>query len=182
MKTRLRIFAGVSVLILVTVAVAWFTFFRDKQQPVVEQPQQAQPKTTAELLVGSWKEIYPERAIQPNLFEVVHHFAQDGKYEIHVWDSARGNKVIASRYRLEGNIIRFDPLEIDTPGEEILERVTKIEKLTNEQLVLITVTKTRWTPEMAKKLAAIRDVPLDQILAEAREDKSQTVCTRVQNQ
>jgi hypothetical protein len=154
----------------VAAGAVWFSFFRNKPQPAVVQPEPPPPKTTAELLLGSWKEVYPEQAVRP---ELLYHFTKDGRHEIRVWDFIHGPAVSVGTYKLEGNTIRFEPQYQDNYREEILDRVTLIEKLTDEELILVTVTKKRCTPATAKDIAAVRDLPVDQVLAEVREEKAE---------
>jgi hypothetical protein len=184
MTTRSRKFVGIAVAaLLLGTGVLWFNVFRDRHKLPVEQP-----KTTAQLLVGSWKLIErPEdrNSREPPSVEIIRHFAKDGTCELRVWDVVRGTKVTPGRYRLEGNVIEFvNPTSANlSPSRyEIWERVNTIESLTDEELVILSVTKKRWSPEMAQELADVREVPVAQVLAEVREDRSRSVYLRVKDE
>jgi len=168
---------------LIGTPVLWFAVFRNREQPVVDQPP---PKTTAELLVGSWKKVRPgEHPAEPALYEIIRRFKDDGKYELDIWNAIDGPRLISGTYRLDGNTLRFltpvvDPSPI--PHQEIWELVNTIESVTEEQLVIVTVTRKRWTPETAQTLANARDVPVEPILDEVREERSRTVYVRIKEQ
>jgi len=54
-----------------------------------------------------------------------------------------------------------------------------IESLTENQLIELVITQKRHTPERAQNLAMLKDVPLDQVLAEVTEEKQRTVYVRI---
>jgi hypothetical protein len=184
MATRRRAFLAVSVVLTAIGAVVlWFAFFRHCQQPPVEQP--TAPKTVAELLGGSWQEVAPGQNPDENAgVETIYHFAADGTYELRCWTIVHGTNVITGTYHLDGNALQF--LTPVPPSSvfynEILERVNTIESITEERLVIVTVTKKRWTPEFAKELADATDKPVEKLLAEVREDRSRSEYVRVKNQ
>ena len=183
MKRRFRLLTVATLLALVAGASVWFAFFRDKgQRPAEESPK---PKTTAELLIGSWKEVQPGQSNEPALFEVVLHFKQDGKYELSTWDSIRGPRVAPGTYRLHENTLQFSPAsatELSPIRGEIWERTSIIETLTEEQLIIVTITRRRWTQEMAEQLADVRGVPVGPLLAEVREDRSRSLYVRLKDE
>jgi hypothetical protein len=186
MKTRLRTLFGVSAICALGGAVLWIIVFRHTQQPVSEGPQPEKQKTTTELLIGSWKEVQPEQMPnEPVLFEIVHRFRADGTYELDVWDMLRGPKVLSGKYQVQGNALQFLLDITENPSstrDEICERTHTIESLTEEQLVIVTVSKKRWTSEMARDLAEARGVPIDSVLAEIREDRSRCVYVRIKGE
>lgn len=186
MKTRLRTLFGVSAICALGGAALWIIVFRHPQQPVSEGPKSEKQKTTAELLIGSWKEVQPEqKPDEPALFEIVHRLRADGTYELDVWDTLRGPKVVSGRYQVQGNALQFLSDITGNPSptcNEICERTHTIESLTEEQLVLVTVTKKRWAPEMARDLAEARGVPVDSVLAEIRENCSRSVYFRIKGE
>ena len=182
MRTRLRaIVAGFVVLALI--AVLWFSVFHHHQQPSTEQPNPPQEKTIAERLVGSWKQVQPERKPdEPVLFEIVHRFRADGTYELDVWDALRGPKVVSDRYQVQGDTLQFLSERASNPSptrDEIWAATSTIESLTDEQLVIVTVTKKRWAPERARVLAEVWGVSVEQLLSEVREERHSATYERV---
>jgi Lipocalin-like domain len=184
MTARSRwVIAGSALAALVGGAVLWFAVIREKPKP---QPAD-QPKTTAELLVGTWRLVeQPEdrEPREPDLFGIVRQFADDGRVEDRVTDFINGPQVSSGTYRLEGNTLKFFSPSIANPSptrHEIWELTSTIESLTEEELVIVTVTRKRWAPERAQQLAGLREVPVEQVLAEVREDRSQSVYIRVKD-
>jgi hypothetical protein len=180
MNTRLR---ALFVTSAVGGAVLWFFVFRPPQQPLAEEPKPEQPKTMAELLVGSWKKVEAgQNPNEPVLFEIVHRFRADGTHELDIWDALRGPKVVSGRYQVQGNTLQFLWERASNPSptrDEIWEMTSTIESLTEEQLIFVTVTKKRWAPEMARELAEVRRVSVDSVLAEIREDRSRSIYVRI---
>jgi hypothetical protein len=181
MNKRRRLFVAVFAVLALGGIGLWFGVFRDRQQQQVEQPP-APPKTVAELLIGSWQEAPPGQNPPENAaIELIYHFARDGKYEVRYWTVIHGSEVTPGTYRLDGNTLQF--LSPAAPSYilagEICERVNTIESITEERLVLVTVIKKRWTPEIAQDLADANNVPVEQLLTEVREDRHRDEYVRV---
>ena len=136
MSTRLRLLVSISALFALVGLVLWFGVFRNNQQPnAEEQPTQAQPKATAELLVGMWKMTkcdYPPIAPEVEILLV---FTEDGRFEAHSTDSRNGLQVRVGTYRLEGNAIHFSAEP--TARYEAMSWDKVIEVLTDDKLVLV---------------------------------------------
>jgi len=185
MNKRWRLLVAISAVLAMSGIGLWFGVFRDRQQPVIPNPPVPQ-KPLAELLVGTWKKVQPgENPDTPALFEVVVHYGNDGKYEYRVWNSIEGYKTISGTYRLDGHSIQFlspvvNPSPI--PRQESWELVNTIEFLTERDLVIGTVTKKRWAPEIAQELAEARGVPLATVLGEVREERSRSVYVRIKDE
>jgi hypothetical protein len=177
------VFIAVASLLLVGGAVVWLTVFRNHPKPQVEHP-----KTAAELIVGSWRLIKrPEERNPdaPRSFDIVYHFTEDGNFEVRVWDVIRGSRVTQMKYQLDGNTIKFSTTSganAPTDHHEIWEPMSSIETLTEDELVIATITKKRWTLERAKDLALLREIPVEQVLAEVWEDRSREVFMRVKDE
>ena len=140
------------------------------------------------MLVGKWKLVdQPADRIpgEPGLFGFVFSFTEDGRYESRIIDFFDGPEETSGTYQLEGNTIRFFTPTIANPSpisSEIWELTSTIETLTEEELIIVTITKKRKTPERAQQLAQVREVPVGLILAEVREDRSRSVYVRLKDQ
>jgi hypothetical protein len=153
---------------------------------LTENPSPPEPKTIAELLVGSWREVEPgENPNERILFSIVYHFRADGTFEVDVWDAMRGPKVRSGQYRVQGATLQIlwpGASNLSPTRYEIWERTWTIESLTEEQLVIATVTKKRWSPEMARELAEGMGVPIDSVLSKVWEDHSRSVYVRIKGE
>ena len=182
-RSRSVIAGSVVIVTLVAAGIIWFAVIGDKHKRQSELP-----KTTAELLVGSWKRVEnPEdrKPVEPDLFGIVCRFTEDGRYEFRVTDFIRGPWATSGTYQLDGNTIKFFTPTSDNPSpipDQIWELSSTIESISEEELVIVTVTKKRWAQEMAHNLAVVREVPLEQSLSEVQQDSSRSVYVRIKEQ
>jgi hypothetical protein len=178
------VFIAVSPLLLVGCVAVWLTVFRNHAHSPT-----AQPKTAAELIVGSWRLIQRPEERNPNherTVDVIFSYAKDGSFTLQIWDVIRGSQPVKTgTYRLEGNVLELHTPWIDndsTSVNEISETSSTIESITEEEMVLASVTRRRWTPRQAQILAEAQHVPLEQLLSEVREEHSRTVLLRVKDE
>jgi hypothetical protein len=137
---RSRLLVALSVVVvLVGAGVLWFAVFRERPDP-------AEVKTTAELLVGSWKMTkcdYPPIAPQ---VEIILVFSDDGRFETHGADPWNGLRVRMGTYRLEGNTIHFSVGPTDRLDAMTWDKV--IEVITEDKLVLVGFPEPNGRPRM----------------------------------
>jgi hypothetical protein len=129
-KTRLRLllmfvtFAGLF-------AGTWHFFVRERPQQVPAPP----PKTTQELLVGTWRIVEQQPPLSPE-YTAKLELAPDGKVVLHMIHTQLGPNVPTTGvYRLKGNVLEIDFAE--SPYGPPRGREFRMESLTNETLIVV---------------------------------------------
>jgi len=95
---------------------------------------QAQPKTTAELLIGMWKMTNCDLALALDV-DIMYIFAENGEFEWHTVDDRNGHRFRVGTYRLEGNTIHFSAKPSGRYDANSWD--DSIETLTEDHLVLV---------------------------------------------
>jgi hypothetical protein len=140
----------------------------------------AHSKPWSELIIGKWLQVN-----RPDLVgDKVREFTREGKVIERYSYPARPNhpkgiEVGAWEYRVNGNVL-FPPSTRDD-GIWVREYTTFIETLTENELVTLSIIRTRKSLEHAKREADRRKVPVEQVLAEVREERGRTYYVRVKD-
>ena len=138
-----------------------------------------QSKPWSELIVGKWlytgHDIVGQRTVE---------YTRDGKcITRYSYPAAPGRptgiEVSTHEYRVNGNML-FPPSPYDD-GTWVTESTTFIESLTENELILFSVTWTRLSLETAKQVAAARKIPVEQVLADVREEQGRYVYVRLKD-
>jgi uncharacterized protein (TIGR03066 family) len=132
MITRSRfVIAGSALTVLVVAAALWFTVIRDRTKPPTEQP-----KTTAQLLVGSWEMVLcSDNEAVADVVHIVCAFTEGGRFEVRAQNPIDGLQTRTGRYLLEGNKIRFTAEPFARSRVQIWDVI--IESITDERFVTI---------------------------------------------
>ncbi|MBX9628355.1 MAG: hypothetical protein K2X82_31440 [Gemmataceae bacterium] len=103
-------------------------------RPTDEPPKEPPKKTTAELLIGTWRQVKEGKHELPaeGPLGVFLEFADRGKLTIRIMDG-RNRPPIVGRYRLDGNHLRLSAEK--TFDQDAIERTLLIRTLTEAELV-----------------------------------------------
>lgn len=140
MNTRLRVIVTVSIVLVLLGAVGiWFAVTRGERQPnggqeTGEQPKQSQPRTTAELLVGSWKLTKCDLPVALD-DDFVCTYTADGRFQVVSVDPANKPQVGTGTYVLNGNILRVSVVATGVHDAASWDQV--IESITEDKLVVL---------------------------------------------
>jgi hypothetical protein len=138
-------------------------------------------KSWSELIVGKWLHVNRKDLIGDKVRE----FTRDGRVIERYSYPARPNhpggiEVGTWEYRVEGKILSSPPSTRDD-GTWVTEYTTFIETLTENELVTLTIKRTRLSVEIARQVAARRKIPVEQVLADVREERGRTFYVRLKD-
>lgn len=118
-------------------AAVWFALTRQRPQPPPEPPTPAGPKTTAELLVGTWKQIRHNHPGLPVTYTTTIEYTRSNRFRVWTYNPPAKPLVTGGTYRVEGDTIR----KTYGNGEEA---ILHIERLTEDTLVIGGEVGTDW--------------------------------------
>ena len=125
--------AGSALLATGLAAGLWQTFGRGRT-PEPPAPTPAPPRTTAELLVGTWRWVrLSDLAEPPPWSEKTFEYTRDGRVIMRYWFHAAGEaEPQTGTYRLDGDVLHLD---ITSPPDKVRKQSTRILKVDDRVLV-----------------------------------------------
>jgi hypothetical protein len=138
-------------------------------------------KPWPELIVGRWR--YAQPKVDENATTTIE-YTHDGKCTrryrppVHP-ENPKGVQTNTRDYRVNGNILF--PASTHDDGFWVTEDTTLIESLTEGELVTLKITRTRLSQFWAEQEAKTRKVPVEQVLAEIREEQRRFVYVRLKD-
>jgi hypothetical protein len=144
----------------------------ERLAPLATRPwaERRSDKPWSELLVGKWVKTGGGFEGQQ-----VKEYTREGKVITRYGYSEvpgrpKGLEVSTREYHLNGNVLSKTAPHDD--GIRLTESTTFIESLTENELVIFAISRSRWSAKVAQDEADRRKVPLEKVLAEVSEERS----------
>ena len=130
---RAACLAGCVILVAGLAAGVWQAFGRP-HPPEPPTPAPPPQRTTAELLVGTWRWVRLSDLVGPPSFsEMTFEYTRDGRVIIRIWYHAAGeSEPQTGTYRLDGDVLHMD---ITHPPKKVRSSSTRIVKLDDKVFV-----------------------------------------------